>query len=553
MLNGVDVLVFLLSLTYVLCADFSEKDAIVYLNRYEHNIDNKTDLSTSLITFQERYNLPVDGLLNNETIKFMRRPRCQHSDNDFIARTAWKKHHLQWYFPQRTVDAQKDAEMAFQMWQNVSNLTFTMVTTPGVDPPDITITMVSKTHYFRRNCMGGDECPTKVGGAVLGHSYFPNADGTCIEIHLDIDQSWHFGTDSIPEGRTSFLMVLVHEIGHALGIAHSATPNAIMYSVYADKIRVLHDDDINAVQYLYGAKSKYAPIPKFTNMHIPTNISTTTILPPSSRQSIHPHHTTPHLTSTTTTRPAPPRQSIHPHHTTLHTPSSTTTRPTTRKQLIFKNLCDIIPDFMFLATAPEFSNYRLYIAHNKFIWKLDLNGMIIPSQPELLIDYVPTELRQYTLQHIFQTTSGDLVTIVSPNKYFSASFPSIQYIDNFSLNIPNKARINAIFQSNAGRSYTFYNNMSYIEFSNDFMTESGRGKIKDLFPGIPEDISLAFRWTDGHIYFFRQSNYYKFNEFTRKVVAGGQFSWNLFGVPCPNENILYQLKTLLSKLTSIYS
>uniref|UniRef100_A0A6P7GEF2 Macrophage metalloelastase-like n=1 Tax=Diabrotica virgifera virgifera TaxID=50390 RepID=A0A6P7GEF2_DIAVI len=163
----------------------------------------------------------------------------------FFARTAWKKHHLQWYFPQRTVDAQKDAEMAFQMWQNVSNLTFTMVTTPGVDPPDITITMVSKTHYFRRNCMGGDECPTKVGGAVLGHSYFPNSDGTCIEIDLDIDQSWHFGTDSIPEGRTSFLMVLVHEIGHALGIAHSATPNAIMYSVYADKIRVLHGDDIN--------------------------------------------------------------------------------------------------------------------------------------------------------------------------------------------------------------------------------------------------------------------------------------------------------------------
>ncbi|XP_050505296.1 hatching enzyme-like [Diabrotica virgifera virgifera] len=345
-------------------------------------------------------------------------------------------------------------------------------------------------------------------------------------------------------------MVLVHEIGHALGIAHSATPNAIMYSVYADKIRVLHDDDINAVQYLYGGNSKYAPIPQFTTMQIPINISTTTRLAPS-RQSIHPHHTT--LSTTTTTRLAPSRQSIHPHYTPITTTNATPTRHTTRKQLILKNLCDIIPDFMFLATAPEFSNYRLYIAHDKFIWKLDLNDMIIPSQPELLIDYIPTQLRQYTLQHIFQTTSGDLVTIVSPNKYFSASFPSIQFIDKFSLNIPNKAHINAIFQSNAGRSYTFYNNMSYIEFSNDFLNESGRGKIKDLFPGIPEDISLAFRWTDGHIYFFRQSNYYKFNEFTRKVVAGGQFSWNLFGVPCPNENILYQLKTLLSKLTSIYS
>ncbi|CAH2021490.1 unnamed protein product [Acanthoscelides obtectus] len=381
-----------------------------------------------------------------------------------------------------------------------------MVTNPTLYPPDITITMVSKTHYFSANCMGNDECPLTLddAGGVLGHAYFPDSSGTCREIHLDINERWYFGNNpNIPKNQTSFLMVLVHEIGHALGIAHSASPNAIMFAFYQHEIRGLDVDDINAVQYLYGRKNKYDSIPK------------------------------------STTASAIPK-------------TTTTIRSTTRKQPILKNLCDIIPDFMFLAIAPEFSNYRLYIAHDMFIWKLDLNEMIIPSQPELLVDYVPTELRQYTLQHIFQSTNGDLITIVSPNNYFSASFPTIKFLDNFSIDIPDRARINAIFQSNAGRSYTFYNNMSYIEFSNDFTDVLNRGRIRDIFPELPEDISLAFRWIDGHIYFFRHATYYKFNEFTRKVVATGPFHWTLFGVPCPSEDLLHQLKTLLSKLVSVY-
>ncbi|CAH1973392.1 unnamed protein product [Acanthoscelides obtectus] len=245
-----------------------------------------------------------------------------------------------------------------------------MVTNPTLYPPDITITMVSKTHYFSANCMGNDECPLTLddAGGVLGHAYFPDSSGTCREIHLDINERWYFGNNpNIPKNQTSFLMVLVHEIGHALGIAHSASPNAIMFAFYQHEIRGLDVDDINAVQYLYGRKNKYDSIPKSTTASAIPKTTTTTI------------------------------------------------RSTTRKQPILKNLCDIIPDFMFLAIAPEFSNYRLYIAHDMFIWKLDLNEMIIPSQPELLVDYVPTELRQYTLQHIFQSTNGDLITIVSPN------------------------------------------------------------------------------------------------------------------------------------------
>ncbi|CAH1993772.1 unnamed protein product [Acanthoscelides obtectus] len=197
----------------------------------------------------------------------MNRPRCQYSDAEFRASFPFRKHDLKWYFPRNTPAAQKDAEMAFQMWQNVSNLTFTMVTNPTLYPPDITITMVSKTHYFSANCMGNDECPLTLddAGGVLGHAYFPDSSGTCREIHLDINECWYFGNNpNIPKNQTSFLMVLVHEIGHALGIAHSASPNAIMFAFYQHEIRGLDVDDINAVQYLYGRKNKYDSIPKST-------------------------------------------------------------------------------------------------------------------------------------------------------------------------------------------------------------------------------------------------------------------------------------------------
>ncbi|CAH2020668.1 unnamed protein product [Acanthoscelides obtectus] len=115
--------------------------------------------------------------------------------------------------------------------------------------------------------MGNDECPLTLddAGGVLGHAYFPDSSGTCREIHLDINERWYFGNDpNIPKNQTSFLMVLVHEIGHALGIAHSASPNAIMFAFYQHEIRGLDVDDINAVQYLYGRKNKYDSIPKST-------------------------------------------------------------------------------------------------------------------------------------------------------------------------------------------------------------------------------------------------------------------------------------------------
>jgi hypothetical protein len=45
--------------------------------------------------------------------------------------------------------------------------------------------------------------------------------------------------------------VLLHEIGHTLGLDHSSVSGAVMYATYANVRRTLHEDDIRGVTYLY--------------------------------------------------------------------------------------------------------------------------------------------------------------------------------------------------------------------------------------------------------------------------------------------------------------
>lgn len=91
-------------------------------------------------------------------------------------------------------------------------------------------------------------------GGILGHSDFPRSDNSLIEIHIDSDENWYIGTDdNTPENQTNLYAVLIHEIGHALGIAHSNDRNSIMFAFYSGDKLELGNDDINAIQSLYGS------------------------------------------------------------------------------------------------------------------------------------------------------------------------------------------------------------------------------------------------------------------------------------------------------------
>jgi hypothetical protein len=68
------------------------------------------------------------------------------------------------------------------------------------------------------------------------------------DMHLDADESWNVGAN------VDIFSVALHEAGHALGLAHSDNPDAVMYPYYRLQTG-LNADDIAGIQALYGAKT----------------------------------------------------------------------------------------------------------------------------------------------------------------------------------------------------------------------------------------------------------------------------------------------------------
>ncbi|XP_057654728.1 matrix metalloproteinase-2-like [Diorhabda carinulata] len=295
-------------LAAVLCV-VDQQYAMKYLQPFGYaNENDLTKLEDYLLSFQERYNIPATGELDENTIQLLNRPRCNVSeaasddDHSFRIKSKWSKFDLKWYFPQATPEYLKVTKKAFEVWSNSLKFKFELIHKIRPYAPDISITVVRGKHYFRANCQGRGECSSTFDGPgkVLAHAYFPKGNSS-IELHIDADEKWDLSLDgSSSEDQTSLLMVLIHEIGHILGITHSDIETAIMYPWYQFNIAPkLDEDDKMALEALYG------PI----NTYVNNPFKPTSALPPTTK-------------------------------TLAHQPNEPD-----------KNLCDITPEYMFIAMA----------------------------------------------------------------------------------------------------------------------------------------------------------------------------------------------------------
>ena len=127
---------------------------------------------------------------------------------------------------------------AADAWETVAN----------IDLTEIADSTASQIRIGNRTIDGPAE-PGK-SSTVGETSFWSNSAGTrmsAAEIYFDTDA--YTGT--------SFYQIAVHEIGHALGLEHSTVSNAVMYFMVnsANRSGRLSNDDVNDIQYLYGAKA----------------------------------------------------------------------------------------------------------------------------------------------------------------------------------------------------------------------------------------------------------------------------------------------------------
>lgn len=254
-----------------------------YLNNFSATA-NYTDyfddsLQSALKTYQLNFNLNCTGELDENTMKQILRPRCGVPDivsgtssmnsggappsspshlgvvahySFFPGTPRWpaRQTELTYAFsPENQLDnSVKDVfRTAFDRWSGVTPLTFTQ--TESFARADIRI------GFF-----GGDHGDGEAFDGVLGtlaHAFSP-PNG---RLHLDIEENWVINSENLRSVSSAVDLesVVVHEIGHLLGLGHSSVEEAIMFPSISSGTKkvVLSSDDIDGIQALYGSNPNY--------------------------------------------------------------------------------------------------------------------------------------------------------------------------------------------------------------------------------------------------------------------------------------------------------
>ena len=145
---------------------------------------------------------------------------------------------------------QAEIVAAFAAWSAVSDIQFTQVIDNGLptDNPGASGLIRIGAHAFD----GASGTLAHAWAPLLQIQHFLFADAG--DLHFDTAENWTCDSSGIDIG-----IVALHEIGHSIGLAHSAELGAIMYPFYNPGLSELQPDDIAGAVTLYGPSINLQP------------------------------------------------------------------------------------------------------------------------------------------------------------------------------------------------------------------------------------------------------------------------------------------------------
>ncbi|CAF0724652.1 unnamed protein product [Brachionus calyciflorus] len=509
-------------------------------------------LELAIKRFQKFAGLNQTGILDEETLKMMKTPRCGHpdklaDDNENKSRkkryalqgSKWPKSNIRYKiskYPKYGImnkdEIDEELKEALELWSENSDLEFQHIkdksertlinslipNTNKKDDVDIEIRFESGYH--------GDSEPFDGSGLILGHAYFPEFGGAT---HFDSDEFW---TRKSPNG-VNLYQVAVHEFGHALGLEHSDNFDAIMapfFRGYTPDFK-LHSDDLTGIEMLYGKtkrskNQKSKIIPNFRNnmpnvykndlnfdilkLFSSTPNTRTTKLKPE-RKRIHSTKTK----STISSKTLPPNRFNRPEY---YDPAPTISLCLDGKFDAISVLSDgytyIFKDSLVYKIDSNFRMDKTYpkLVNSVFKGKNGLTYMNLPSNLDSVL-YVPENGLTYFFKNNLYWRSSRLYEL-------DPGYPRL-ISDNFrGLNSKNgfNGKIDASFVWSGNRRVYFIEDNKYWRFDFDSgAIEPGYPKSLSVWRGLPLKITDAFLWINGITYFFANDKYYRFNDLAFKV------------------------------------
>ncbi|KAI2810198.1 calcium ion binding [Blomia tropicalis] len=438
-----------------------------YLQRFGY-MNESTDAAQNLISentylfalaeFQRFAGLNETGLLDEDTMHMMNAPRCGNKDKVGHGEEArrrkryalqgskWRRTDLTYRISQypsklnlKRSDVDREIARAFQVWSDVTPLNFIVKKDGRVH---IDIRFVTGEH--------GDGDPFDGPGSTLAHAYFPQYGG---DAHFDNEEHWTVASYS----GTNIFQVAAHELGHSLGLGHSSVRDSLMapyYQKYKPKFK-LHQDDVLAIQALYGVKEDE------TNDPSPT--------------------------------PKPSE------------PDPSADGP------------DLCQDSS-VDTVTRISDGSTYVFKGNYYWRVEANGIAdgYPKRISTDWDGLPGNLDAALTWADGKTFffKGNKYWRFK-NMRMDKGYPKA--ISTGFAGIPDNVDAAFVWGGN-GKTYFFKGN-EYWRFDSKNEPPVSKQYPKPIknWVGLPNRIDAAFRWDNGMSYFFKGTTYYRFNDIDFEV------------------------------------